>query len=234
MIQTITILALYLAQGRAAEVDTSASPPPSPGLSSCLAGVNSVYVETFLSNSFADQITGNYVLTTLTHNGFPVFLQTRQPTSTYLYVDDDGFLGLSMCTCPIPIIQLMPVDADGTCFGPNSAWTSSSVGGVAGSRIGGATITAGSEENDDIDPVVLKEPVLPPDWCEPCKQVLDGPMAGNYLLAGWNDTRCEDGCLYWNSEGRHFCFEAGSYQVLLECPAYQTPANSTNEPTTAQ
>ena len=219
MILTITILALCLT------VDTSSAlsraPPP-------CSTVNSVYVKTFLSNQFADQITGTYVLTTLTFNGFPVYFQDIQLTSTYLFVKTGGFLSLSMWPYDDPMIYLMPAEAGGTCFPPNSAWTFTSVGGWGSGGTGGVNITAGSEENDAIGPVVLKEPILPPDWCIPCKQVLDGPMAGDYMLAGWNDTRCDDGCLYWNIEGRHFCFEAGSYQVLLECPAHHAPANSTN------
>jgi len=55
--------------------------------------------------------------------------------------------------------------------------------------------------------------------CEPCKQVLDGPLAGNYSLYSSTDDRCEDGCLYSNDDDtRFFCFEAGPFQVLLECP----------------
>jgi hypothetical protein len=53
--------------------------------------------------------------------------------------------------------------------------------------------------------------------CEPCRDVLDGPLSGYYQLQSDTDPRCDDRCSYTNDMGDEFCFVEGGYKTSLEC-----------------
>jgi len=53
--------------------------------------------------------------------------------------------------------------------------------------------------------------------CEPCRDVLDGPLMGYYQLQSDIDPRCDDRCSYTNDMGDEFCFEEGGYKTSFEC-----------------
>ena len=220
MIRIITILALCLAKGYDADVGTATTSTPS-----CSA---SVYVTPSKNSELSNFVKGNYGISIYDSDEAPIFINQL---SAFFYDDGLGKLGsfassIKMLNSPMFYLKGFP----GVClpYGFNENFTA---GGYSADAVGMVNVKTPTKASEDII-APDKDILLPPDWCEPCKQVLDGPMEGNYLLAGWNDNRCEDRCLYWNNEGRHFCFEAGSYQVLLECPAHKTPTNATNEPIT--
>ena len=53
--------------------------------------------------------------------------------------------------------------------------------------------------------------------CEPCRDVLDGALAGYYELQSEDDPRCDDGCSYTNQQSQEFCFRPGGFETKLEC-----------------
>jgi hypothetical protein len=53
--------------------------------------------------------------------------------------------------------------------------------------------------------------------CEPCRDVLDGALAGYYELQSKDDPRCDDGCSYTNQQSQEFCFRPGGFETKLEC-----------------
>merc|ERR1712071_604303 len=55
------------------------------------------------------------------------------------------------------------------------------------------------------------------EHCEPCRDVLEGPMEGYYQLLSAADGRCDDHCSYTDELGDEFCFEDGGYKTSLEC-----------------
>ena len=55
--------------------------------------------------------------------------------------------------------------------------------------------------------------------CEPCRDVLDGALAGYYELQSEDDPRCDDGCSYTNQQSQEFCFRPGGFETKLECHA---------------
>jgi len=54
--------------------------------------------------------------------------------------------------------------------------------------------------------------------CPPCRNVMTGPLKGNYKHAGSGDVRCTyDGCLY-TKDNEEYCFQTGSETVQEVCP----------------
>jgi len=54
--------------------------------------------------------------------------------------------------------------------------------------------------------------------CEPCRDVLEGDLAGYYELQSEDDPRCDDGCSYTNQHSQEeFCFRPGGFRTKLEC-----------------
>ena len=53
--------------------------------------------------------------------------------------------------------------------------------------------------------------------CEPCRDVLEGDLAGYYELQSEDDPRCDDGCSYTNQHSQEFCFRPGGFETKLEC-----------------
>ena len=54
--------------------------------------------------------------------------------------------------------------------------------------------------------------------CPPCRNVMTGPLKGNYKHVGSGDDRCTyDGCLY-TKDNELYCFQTGSETVQEVCP----------------
>jgi len=67
-------------------------------------------------------------------------------------------------------------------------------------------------------PVVAETTTAAPTPCPPCRNVMTGPMKGNYKHAGSGDARCTyDGCLY-TKDSELYCFQTGSETVQEVCP----------------
>ena len=53
--------------------------------------------------------------------------------------------------------------------------------------------------------------------CHLCKNVMEGDLAGLYVLAEEKDSRCDDGCTYLNDRAEEFCFIEGGFTTELTC-----------------
>jgi len=84
-----------------------------------------------------------------------------------------------------------------------------------------ATISKTKQGNDEgcpapPAPTTTAAPTTNP--CPPCRNVMTGPMKGNYKYAGSGDDRCTyDGCLY-TKDNEEFCFQTGTETVQEVCP----------------
>ena len=61
-------------------------------------------------------------------------------------------------------------------------------------------------------------PATTSNTCPPCRNVMTGPLKGNYKHAGSGDDRCTyDGCLY-TKDNEEYCFQTGTDTVQEVCP----------------
>ena len=78
-----------------------------------------------------------------------------------------------------------------------------------GAPVAPSTTTEASTTQEHVE--TTKKP------CEPCRDVLEGDLAGYYELQSEDDPRCDDGCGYTNQHSQEFCFRPGGFETKLEC-----------------
>jgi len=78
-----------------------------------------------------------------------------------------------------------------------------------GAPVAPSTTTEASTTQEHVE--TTKKP------CEPCRDVLEGDLAGYYELQSEDDPRCDDGCSYTNQHSQEFCFRPGGFETKLEC-----------------
>jgi len=57
----------------------------------------------------------------------------------------------------------------------------------------------------------------PANGCPPCRDVIEGPLSGTYVLDPSQSSLCGDGCTYVNSIGSLYCFQLNGLYDTVNC-----------------